>query len=356
MDCDPVRIRMDHHRRRQSQTCFAWMRKGNDARAAMPGRRQFSHRMCTTNYRVSGCRFAAGKNGARVLQFGTLPRITAAANVGKRRRSHDGWMALVPELDLTIPARWPPIFLVPEKLRHCVLVRWLRFRSRPRCELGTAGAPTLRCFSANAQKVELCLFEGQGPQGTGARRTAGRRTRGRLARLPPTTWRPGQLLRLSRSHGPYAPEQGPQVSTAQQAAARSLRQTNSRAAGVGATRISPTAREAPREESVIRPPRQMRVGMPKAVVVDENLQLGGAARIVRYEQSHGKDTIIYEGAHQRPDREARGPAARAWRGTYGGLFVADDHRSFEAPRRHHRRVVCRSMASWTTGLWLRKSW
>ena len=83
-------------------------------------------------------------------------------------------------------------------------------------------------FSANAEKVELCLFDGQG------RREL---ERIELPERNEDVWHgylndvsPGQLYGY-RVHGPYAPERGHRFNR-QQAAARSLRQAAGRPAGV----------------------------------------------------------------------------------------------------------------------------
>ena len=114
-------------------------------------------------------------------------------------------------------------------------------------------------FSANAEKVELCLFDGQG-----------RRELERIE-LPECTedvWHgylndvsPGQLYGY-RVYGPDAPEQGHRLQC-QQAAARSLCQAARRAGWCGATRISVIGPGA-RGEDLSLDRRDKRAAYPKA--------------------------------------------------------------------------------------------
>ena len=126
---------------------------------------------------------------------------------------------------------------------------------------GTAKASTSRCSREHAEKVELCLFD-----------ASGRREVQRIA-LPEHTdqvWhcylpeaRPG-LLYGYRVHGPYEPERGPPLQSAQ-AAARPVRQATSSGElqlerrATSATRIGHRARRP-----VVRPARQRRAACPSA--------------------------------------------------------------------------------------------
>ena len=106
-------------------------------------------------------------------------------------------------------------------------------------------------FSANAEKVELCLFDSQG-----------RRELERIA-LPERTddvWHgymtdvvPGQIYGY-RVHGPYEPERRLPLQSPQ-AAARSLCQATGRPAGLERRAFRLSRRQCARR-SVVRPPRQ----------------------------------------------------------------------------------------------------
>ena len=92
-------------------------------------------------------------------------------------------------------------------------------------------------FSANAEKVELCLFDKTGRQRDRPHRAAGAH-RGRLARLSARrAARPA--LRLSRAR-PLRPRGRAPLQSAQ-AADRSLQPSGSAASSPGPTRISPIA-------------------------------------------------------------------------------------------------------------------
>src|SRR6516225_4589716 len=164
-------------------------------------------------------------------------------------------------------------------------------------------------FSANAQKIELCLFDSQG-----------RRELERIE-LPERTedvWHgylndisPGQLYGY-RVYGPYAPEQGHRFNAnkllldpyAKRLAGRLVWSDAHFAFRIG----------SPREDlSFDR--RDNARGMPKAVVVDETFNWG---RREMRPQIPWEDTIIYE-AHVKGLTQTRGDVPPNLRGTYGGL-------------------------------------
>ena len=164
-------------------------------------------------------------------------------------------------------------------------------------------------FSANAEKVELCLYDGQG-----------RRELERIE-LPERTedvWHgylndvlPGQLYGY-RVHGPYAPEQGHRFNAnkllldpyAKRLAGRLVWSDAHFAYRTGSAR-----------EDLSFDRRDNARGMPKAVVVDETFTWG------RHEIRPNipwEDTIIYE-AHVKGLTQKRDDVPPGLRGTYGGL-------------------------------------
>ena len=164
-------------------------------------------------------------------------------------------------------------------------------------------------FSANAEKVELCLFDNQG-----------RRELERIE-LPERTediWHgylndvtPGQLYGY-RVHGPYEPERGHRFNPnkllldpyARRLAGRLVWSDAHFAFRVGSSR-----------EDLSFDRRDNARGMPKAVVVDETSNLG--RREIRPSTSW-EDTIIYE-AHVKGLTQMRADVPPALRGTYAGL-------------------------------------
>jgi isoamylase len=163
-------------------------------------------------------------------------------------------------------------------------------------------------FSANAEKVELCLFDSQG-----------RRELERIV-LPERTediWHgylndvvPGQLYGY-RVHGPYDPERGLRFNVhkllvdpyAKRLAGRLVWSD----AHFGYRAGNPRA-----DVSFDR--RDNARGMPKAVVLDEAFTWGEERRpLVPWE-----DTIIYE-AHVKGLTRLREDVPSAWRGTFRGL-------------------------------------
>jgi len=164
-------------------------------------------------------------------------------------------------------------------------------------------------FSANAEKVELCLFDNQG-----------RRELERIE-LPERTediWHgylndvtPGQLYGY-RVHGRYEPERGHRFNPnkllldpyARRLAGRLVWSDAHFAFRVGSSR-----------EDLSFDRRDNARGMPKAVVVDEISN--GSRREIRPSTSW-EDTIIYE-AHVKGLTQMRADVPPALRGTYSGL-------------------------------------
>ena len=164
-------------------------------------------------------------------------------------------------------------------------------------------------FSANAEKVELCLFDGQG-----------RRELERIE-LPERTedvWHgylndvsPGQLYGY-RVHGPYAPEHGHRFNAnkllldpyAKRLAGRLVWSDAHFAYRAGSAR-----------EDLSFDRRDNARGMPKAVVVDETFNWG---RREMRPNIPWEDTIIYE-AHVKGLTQKRDDVPPGLRGTYGGL-------------------------------------
>jgi isoamylase len=164
-------------------------------------------------------------------------------------------------------------------------------------------------FSANAQKVELCLFDSQG-----------RRELERIE-LPERTedvWHgylndvsPGQLYGY-RVHGPYEPEHGHRFNAnkllldpyARRLAGRLVWSDAHFAYRTGSAR-----------EDLSFDRRDNARGMPKAVVVDETFNWG--RREIR-PHIPWEDTIIYE-AHVKGLTQKREDVPPNLRGTYGGL-------------------------------------
>ena len=184
-------------------------------------------------------------------------------------------------------------------------------------------------FSANAEKVELCLFDGQG-----------RRELERIE-LPERTedvWHgylndvsPGQLYGY-RVHGPYAPERGHRFNAnkllldpyAKRLAGRLVWSDAHFGYRTGSAR-----------EDLSFDRRDNARGMPKAVVVDETFNWG--RRETAPEHPLGRHHHL-RGPRQGPDAEARrcrtGLARHLWR-----AVLAGDDRPSQAARRHHHRIA-----------------
>ncbi|HLJ01109.1 MAG TPA: glycogen debranching protein GlgX [Bradyrhizobium sp.] len=164
-------------------------------------------------------------------------------------------------------------------------------------------------FSANAQKVELCLFDSQG-----------RRELERIE-MPERTedvWHvylndvaPGQLYGY-RVHGPYAPEHGHRFNPnkllldpyAKRMAGRLVWSDTHFGYRTGSAR-----------EDISFDRRDNARNMPKALVVDETFNWG--RREVR-PSIPWEDTVIYE-THVKGLTQKRGDVPPHLRGTYGGL-------------------------------------
>src|SRR5450759_3763316 len=164
-------------------------------------------------------------------------------------------------------------------------------------------------FSANAQKVELCLFDSQG------RREL---ERIELPERSEDVWHgylndvsPGQLYGY-RVHGPYEPEHGHRFNAhkllldpyARRLAGRLVWSDAHFAYRTGSAR-----------EDLSFDRRDNARGMPKAVVVDETFNWG---RREMRPNIPWEDTILYE-AHVRGLTERREDVPPNLRGTYGGL-------------------------------------
>jgi len=164
-------------------------------------------------------------------------------------------------------------------------------------------------FSANAQKVELCLFDSQG-----------RRELERIE-LPECTedvWHgylndisPGQLYGY-RVHGPYEPEHGHRFNASKLLLDPYAKKLSGRLVWSDA-HFGYRAGSSREDLSFDR--RDNARGMPKAVVVDEAFNWG---RPEMRPNIRWEDTIIYE-AHVKGLTQKRGEVPPNLRGTYGGL-------------------------------------
>ncbi|MCP9629894.1 glycogen debranching protein GlgX [Rhodopseudomonas palustris] len=164
-------------------------------------------------------------------------------------------------------------------------------------------------FSANAHKVELCLFDSQG-----------RRELERIE-LPERTedvWHgylndvsPGQLYGY-RVHGPYDPERGHRFNAHKLLLDPYAKRLFGRLVWSDAHFAYRTG--SPREDlSFDR--RDNARGMPKAMVIDET---GGFSRHESRPGTPWEDTIIYE-AHVKGLTQQREDVPPGLRGTFGGL-------------------------------------
>jgi isoamylase len=163
-------------------------------------------------------------------------------------------------------------------------------------------------FSANAEKVELCLFD-----------SYGRREIERIA-LPERTedvWHgyladvvPGQLYGY-RVHGPYHPERGLRFNSHKLLIDPYAKQLVGRLVWSDA-HFGYRAGSARADLSFDR--RDNARGMPKSMVVDEAFTWGDERR----PSIPWQDTIIYE-AHVKGLTQLREDVTPAWRGTYRGL-------------------------------------
>jgi isoamylase len=163
-------------------------------------------------------------------------------------------------------------------------------------------------FSANAEKVELCLFDSHG-----------RREIERIA-LPERTedvWHgylndvaPGRLYGY-RVHGPYQPERGLRFNAHKLLVDPYAKQIAGRLVWSDA-HFGYRAGSARADLSFDR--RDNARGMPKSVVVDEAFTWGAERR----PSIPWQDTIIYE-VHVKGLSQLREDVPPAWRGTYRGL-------------------------------------
>ena len=297
---------------------FAWIRKGSDARARCLVVVNFSPNVYH-NYRVrvpfagkwrevfnSDSAHYGGSNVGNVGEVQTLE--------GARARAQSDHPA--PGRDLSRTG----------KLTHATVRR----NAPSRLGASWDGRGTnFALFSANAQKVELCLFDSQG-----------RRELERIA-LPERTedvWHgylndvsPGQLYGY-RVHGPYEPERGHRFNAnkllldpyARRLAGRLVWSDAHFAYRTGSAR-----------EDLSFDRRDNARGMPKAVVVDETFNWG---RREMRPNIPWEDTIIYE-AHVKGLTQKREDVPPNLRGTYRRPVVARDDRPSQAARRHHDRAA-----------------
>ena len=163
-------------------------------------------------------------------------------------------------------------------------------------------------FSANAQKVELCLFDDQG------RRELERIT---LPERSEDVWHgyltdvvPGQLYGY-RVHGPYEPERGFRFNAHKLLLDPYAKRLSGRLVWSDA-HFGYRAGHQRADLSFDR--RDNARGMPKAVVIDPAFTWGEDRR----PSIPWEDTIIYE-AHVKGLTQQREDVPPAWRGTYRGL-------------------------------------
>jgi isoamylase len=163
-------------------------------------------------------------------------------------------------------------------------------------------------FSANAQKVELCLFDDQG------RRELERIT---LPERSEDVWHgylsdvvPGQLYGY-RVHGPYEPEHGFRFNAHKLLLDPYAKRLSGRLVWSDA-HFGYRAGHQRADLSFDR--RDNARGMPKAVVIDPAFTWGEDRR----PSIPWEDTIIYE-AHVKGLTQQRDDVPPAWRGTYRGL-------------------------------------
>ena len=168
-------------------------------------------------------------------------------------------------------------------------------------------------FSANATKVELCLFDADGKREI---------ERISLPEYTDEVWhgylpdaRPGTVYGY-RVHGPYEPTAGPSLQSAQ-APARSLCQADRRAARVepGAVRL-PAWRAG---DDLTFDERDSAPFMPKCRVVDPAFTWGRERRAAHRLGEHGH----LRDACARASRSCIPPSRNALRGTYAGLATAE---------------------------------
>ena len=286
-DCDPAGFEWLERRRRRQQ------RLSPSCATAAPATRRCSSSAtsrpsCATDYRVGVPRAGALASSAST----PTPALYGGSNVGNagdgRRRNRRPGMAVRPRSRLTLP----PLATIDLRARRIGACRiaWPSLRVEPGLPhpLGATwdgGGVNFALFSANAEKVELCLFDP---------RASARPHRIALPEYTHEVWhgylpdvRPGQLYGY-RVHGPYDPHERPPLQP-EQAPDRPLRQ--------GAARRDPLARRASSAiASAHRAATSRSTGatsafvMPKCVVVDTAVTWGDD----RPPRRAWADTIIYE--------------------------------------------------------------
>ena len=147
LDCDPAGFEWVITRT-PTTTCSPGSEKGSWCARPMPGGREFFRQTCFT-ITASACRLPAGGSRFSIR----TPRIMAAATSATSARSIP-WTA--PGPSSASPFRLWPLFFSYRKANACVCPPE---PSRGSAQAGMAGALIVASFSANAEKVELCLFD-----------------------------------------------------------------------------------------------------------------------------------------------------------------------------------------------------
>ena len=169
LDCDPVRLRMDHHRRRQPQR-VRLDPQGQRCPRALPRRREFLAERLSQLSRPGAVR----RQMARGSQFGL--RALRRQQCRERRRGPDvGWPGARTQSHHPAAGR---DFSRTGKLTHATVRRHVL---TPRCKLGRPGHQFRAVFRQRAKGRALPVRQ-PGPPRTRTHRTAGAH-RGRLARL-----------------------------------------------------------------------------------------------------------------------------------------------------------------------------
>ena len=166
---------------------FAWLRKGRDPSERCVVVVNFTPQVCR-DYRVrvpfaGAWREVLNTDAADLWRQQCRQRRRSVTTVARRRR---------PELSLVLPPL-AALFLVPERLS----MRVSAGSPHPLGATWDGRGTNFALFSANAEKVELCLFDSAGPARARAHRAAGADRR-RLARLSARR-AAGPALRLSRA-------------------------------------------------------------------------------------------------------------------------------------------------------------
>ena len=313
---------------------FAWMRKGNDARARCLVVVNFSPNVYH-NYRV---RVPFAGNWREVLN-------SDSAHYGGSNVGNVGEVQTLRRLRARTQSHHPAA--------GCDLPRTGKLSMR--LSAGTSVTPRRKLGRPGHQ---LCAVLGQcgegralpvrqpGPPRARAHRAAGAHRR-RLARLSQRRLaRPA--LRLSRPRPLRARARPPLQSPT---SCCSIPMPGGSPAGwCGAMRISAIA-PAARARTCRSTAATMRAACRRRSW-STRPSTGAAAR--SRPNIPWEDTIIYE-AHVKGLTQKREDVPPDLRGTYGGLSLAGDDRSSQAARRHHDRAAADPRASSTTACWSRRS-